>query len=124
MPLVTRVDQYYPPIQTIESMNQEIIMSELTRWNPTGSKGLVPSGEARTYGRAMDRVRSEAQLAKLELDANAALAAKSMERAKDLDDYRKQLADGDPVLDQVLAQLELTAVQKMQHRLRDFGEPL
>lgn len=99
-------------------------MNELARWNPTGSRGLVPSGEARTYGRAVDRVRSEAQLAKLELDANAALAAKSMERAKDLDDYRKQLADGDPVLDQVLAQLELTAVQKMQHRLRDFGEPL
>lgn len=100
-------------------------MSELERWaSQAGSKGLIPSAEFRTYGKAAERVRYEAQLARLEQDAVAALAAKGMERAKDLDDYRRRLADGDEVLNQVLAQIELTAINKIERRLRGFGEPL
>lgn len=95
-------------------------MSEISKWSPRG-KGLASSAESKTYDRAMDRIRNEAQLSKLENEAVAALAAKSMDLAMDLDDYRRHLADGDPVRDQILAEFELMAVRKMQSNIRGFG---
>lgn len=99
-------------------------MTELERWGRTTGKSLTPSHETKTYGRAAERVRNEAQLAGLEQDAIAALTAKAMERAQDLDSYRRQLADGDEVLNQVLARIELAGITKLERRLRGFGETL
>lgn len=44
-----------------------------------------------------------------------------MERAVDLDSYRKQLANGDPVLDAVLTRIEVTFVDKAGRIQRQFG---
>jgi hypothetical protein len=44
-----------------------------------------------------------------------------MERAVDLDTYRKRLANGDPVLDAVLTHIEVTFVDKAGRIQSQFG---
>ncbi|MBZ5736072.1 hypothetical protein K8Z61_16375 [Nocardioides sp. TRM66260-LWL] len=95
-------------------------MSDLERWaNP--SSRLVPSKDERAHKKAVERVVSETKLAGLQVDAEAALTGRIMERAVDLDQYRRQLANGDPVLDAVLTRIEIGYVDKAVRIQRQFG---
>lgn len=95
-------------------------MSELERWaNP--SSRLVPTRDERTHRRAVDKLVKETQFAGLKVDAEAALTGRIMERAVDIDAYRKQLANGDPVLDAVLTRIEVNFVDKAGRIQRQFG---
>jgi hypothetical protein len=95
-------------------------MSELERWaNP--SKSVIPSREVRAYKKAVEQKVHETKLAGLHVDAEAALAGRIMERAVDLDGYRKHLANGDPVLDAVLTRIEVGFVDKAGRIQRQFG---
>lgn len=68
-------------------------MSELERW-ASPSRGLVPSRDERTHRKAVDRLVNETKFAGLKVDAEAALTGRIMERAVDLDNYRRSLANG------------------------------
>lgn len=63
-------------------------MSELERW-ASPSRGLVPSRDERTHRKAVDRLVNETKFAGLKVDAEAALTGRIMERAVDLDGYRR-----------------------------------
>lgn len=94
--------------------------SELERWaNPGGS--LVPSRDERQHNRTVARLVRETKLNGLKVDAEAALTGRIMERAVDIDEYRKQLANGDPVLDAVLTRIEVGFVDKAQRIQKNFG---
>lgn len=95
-------------------------MSELERWaNP--SSRLVPTRDERVHRRAVEKVVNDTRLTGLKVDAEAALAGRIMERAVDLDNYRKHLANGDPVLDAVLTRIEVGFVDKAGRIQRQFG---
>ena len=94
--------------------------SELERW-ASPSRGLVPSRDERTHKKAVERLVNETKFAGLKVDAEAALTGRIMERAVDLDNYRKGLANGDPVLDAVLTRIEIGFVDKAQRVQRNFG---
>ena len=95
-------------------------MNELERWaNP--NSGLVVSREERVHRRAVARLVNETRFAGLKVDAEAALTGRIMERAVDLDTYRKRLANGDPVLDAVLTRIEVTFVDKAGRIQSQFG---
>lgn len=94
--------------------------SELERW-ASPSRGLISSRDERTHKKAVDRLANETKFAGLKVDAEAALTGRIMERAVDLDSYRKSLANGDPVLDAVLARIEIGFVDKAQRVQRSFG---
>lgn len=95
-------------------------MSELERWaNP--SKSIIPSRDERAYKKAVEQTVYETKLAGLQVDAEAALAGRIMERAVDLDGYRKHLANGDPVLDAVLTRIEVNFVDKSGRIQRQLG---
>jgi len=86
-------------------------VSELARWaNPQQS--LLPSKEERTHSKAVANLVRETRFAGLKVDAEAALTGRIMERAVDLDGYRRGLANGDPVLDAVLTRIEVNFVDK------------
>ena len=86
--------------------------NELERWaNP--SIRLVPSRSQRQHKKAVERVVQETQLGGLKIDAEAALTG--------LDSYRRQLANGDPVLDAVLTRIEIGFVDKACRIQRNFG---
>lgn len=94
--------------------------NELQRWAEQRS-ALVPSRAEREHARAMGEVVRKTRLAGLQVDAEAAVTGRIMERAVDLDAYRKQLANGDPVLDAVLARIEVNFVDKAARLQRNFG---
>lgn len=95
-------------------------MSELERWaNP--SSRLVPTRDERVHRKAIEKVMNDTRLTGLKVDAEAALAGRIMERAVDLDGYRKHLANGDPVLDAVLTRIEVGFVDKAGRIQRQFG---
>lgn len=95
--------------------------NELARWaDPTGRR-LVPSKEDREQARAVASLRRETQFQGLRIDAEAALAGRIMERTLDVDDYRKALANGDPVLDAVLTRIEVNFVDRAARLQRTFG---
>ena len=91
-------------------------MSELERW-ASPSRGLVPSRDERTHKKAVERLVNETKFAGLKVDAEAALTGRIMERAVDLDNYRKSLANGDAVL----TRIEVGFVDKAQRVQRNFG---
>lgn len=91
-------------------------MSELERW-ASPSRGLVPSRDERTHKKAVERLVNETKFAGLKVDAEAALTGRIMERAVNLDNYRKSLANGDPVL----TRIEVGFVDKAQRVQRNFG---
>lgn len=95
-------------------------MSELERWADS-SKSVIPSREERAYKKAVDSKVRETKFAGLQVDAEAALTGRIMERAVDIDSYRKQLANGDPVLDAVLTRIEVNFVDKASRIQRNFG---
>lgn len=94
--------------------------NELERW-AAGSPSLIPSREQRQHNKAVANLVRETKFAGLQVDAEAALAGRIMERAVDLDGYRKNLANGDPVLDAVLARIEIGFVDKASRHQRHFG---
>ena len=94
--------------------------SELERWaNPSSSR--LPSRAAREHKQAVEKLVKETQFAGLRIDAEAALTGRIMERAVDLDGYRRGLANGDPVLDAVLTRVEVGFVDKAARIQRQFG---
>lgn len=95
-------------------------MSELERWAGPSS-GLIPSRDERNHKKAVDKLVRETQFAGLKVDAEAALTGRIMERAVDLDAYRRNLANGDPVLDAVLTRIEVGFVDKAGRLQRQFG---
>ncbi|GAB6987872.1 hypothetical protein [Nocardioides pyridinolyticus] len=95
-------------------------MSELERWANPGSR-LVPTRDERNHRKAVDRLVNETKFAGLKVDAEAALTGRIMERAVDLDNYRKSLANGDPVLDAVLTRIEVGFVDKARRIQKSFG---
>lgn len=95
-------------------------MSELERW-ANRSPGLLPSKDERTHQRAVANLVRETKLGGLKIDAEAALTGRIMERAVDLDAYRRSLANGDPILDAVLTRIEVGFVDKAERIQRTFG---
>ncbi|RYB88270.1 hypothetical protein EUA06_22025 [Nocardioides glacieisoli] len=95
-------------------------MNELERW-ATGSSSIVPSREERQHKKAVSNLVRETQFAGLKVDAEAALTGRIMERAVDIDQYRKSLAGGDETLNMVLTRIELGFVDKAQRLQRGFG---
>ncbi|AKU18195.1 hypothetical protein VV02_24005 [Luteipulveratus mongoliensis] len=94
--------------------------NELERW-ADNRHGLVPSKAERQHARAVANLVNETKFAGLKVDAEAALTGRIMERAVDLDNYRRQLANGDPILDAVLSRIEVGFVDKAQRVQRNFG---
>lgn len=94
--------------------------NELERW-AENRRGLVPSKDERQHSRAVGNLVRETKFASLKVDAEAALTGRIMERAVDLDGYRRSLANGDPVLDAVLTRIEVGFVDKAQRVQRNFG---
>ena len=95
-------------------------MNELERWAQPSSS-IIPSKEERQHSKAVAALVNETKLAGLRIDAEAILTGRVMERAVDLDGYRKQLANGDPVLDAVLTRIEIGFVDKAERVQRQFG---
>ncbi|RNI17027.1 hypothetical protein [Flexivirga caeni] len=96
--------------------------NELERW-ADARHSLIPSKEERQHSRAVAGLIRETKFHGLKVDAEAALTGRIMERAVDLDNHRRQLANGDPVLDAVLARIEVGFVDKAQGIQRNFGSP-
>lgn len=94
--------------------------SELERWATPGNS-ILPSKEAKRHNKAVERMVNDTKIAGLKVDAEAALTGRIMERTVDLDHYRRQLADGDPVLDAVLTKIEVGYVDKAVRIQRQFG---
>lgn len=94
--------------------------NELARWadnRPT----LIPSREERQHTKAVANLVRETRVAGLRVDAEAALTGRIMERTVDLDQHRRSLANGDPVLDAVLTRIEIGFVDKALRTQRNFG---
>lgn len=94
-------------------------MNELERW--AGSSSLIPSRDGRQHKKAVDNLVRETKFAGLRVDAEAALTGRIMERAVDIDQYRKSLAGNDETLNMVLTRVELGFVDKAQRIQRSFG---
>lgn len=94
--------------------------SELQRW--ADRTGVTRSGRAeREHQAAVANLVREAKFQGIRVDAEAVLTGRIMERAVDVDNYRKALAGGDPVLDSVLTRIEVGFVEKAQRIQRGFG---
>lgn len=93
--------------------------NELERW-AANSPSLIPSKDERTHKRAVANLVRETQFAGLRVDAEAALAGRIMERAVDIDQYRKALAGNDETLHAVLTRIELNFVDKAARHQRNF----
>lgn len=94
--------------------------SELERWAKP-QQSIMPSRDERQHNKSVANLVRETKLAGLQVDAEAALTGRIMERAVDLDTYRKSLANGDPVLDAVLTRIEIGYVDKAVRIQRNFG---
>ncbi len=96
--------------------------NELERW-ANGGRAISPlvSRAERTHQKAVAHLVRETKFNGLKVDAEAALTGRIMERAVDLDQYRKSLANGDPVLDAVLTRIEVGFVDKAGRIQRNFG---
>lgn len=92
----------------------------LVSWATPGSR-LVQSKDERNRKKAVEALVHETQFAGLKVDAEAALTGRIMERAVDLDQYRRSLANGDPVLDAVLTRIEIGFVDKAVRVQKSFG---
>lgn len=93
--------------------------TELTPYSERPS--LISTRAERDHARAMNSVVRATQMQGRRVDAEAALTGRIMERTVDLDNYRRSLAGGDPVLDSVLTRIEISFVDKALRHQRDFG---
>lgn len=94
--------------------------NELIRW-ATPQQPIITNRDERQHNRAVANLVRETKFAGLKVDAEAALTGRIMERAVDLDSYRKTLANGDPVLDAVLTRIEVNFVDKASRIQKGFG---
>lgn len=94
--------------------------NELQRWAER-RPALIPTRAEREHRQAVGDLVRQTRLEGLKVDAEAAITGRIMERAVDLDSYRKQLTNGDPVLDAVLARVEVGFVDKAVRIQRNFG---
>ncbi len=94
--------------------------NEIDRWAKP-QQSLLPSREERQHSKAVANLVRETKFAGLKVDAEAALTGRIMERAVDLDQYRHQIAGGDPLLDSILAQIEAGYITKALRIQREFG---
>lgn len=94
--------------------------NDLTPWQENRSS-LIPSRTERDHSRTMNGLVRATQVQGMRVDAEAALTGRIMERAVDLDNYRRSLAGDDPVLDSVLTRIEVGFVEKALRHQRDFG---
>lgn len=98
-------------------------MNDLERWGKR-TQSIIPSREERVHNQAMQAVTYDARETALRLDAEAAITARFMDRAVDIDQHRKALAGDDPVLNAVLMRIELGFVAKGEQHQRGFGAGL
>lgn len=70
------------------------------------------------------QAKAAARLAKLEIDVAVIVGGHSMERLRDLDDHRRELAGSDPTLNLVLAELEATTIAHVKRIQRSLDDPL
>lgn len=94
-------------------------MNELERW-AAGPSSIIPSRAERESKRAVEHLVRETKFAGLKVDAEAALTGRIMERAVDIDQYRKTLAGTDETLNAVLTRIELNFVDKAARHQRSF----
>lgn len=94
--------------------------NELQRW-AAGAAAAVPSKDERQHKKAVANLVRETKFAGLKVDAEAALTGRIMERAVDIDQYRKSLAGNDETLNMVLTRIELGFVEKVQRVQKNFG---
>lgn len=94
--------------------------NDLDRWAKP-QQYLLPSKDERTHKKAVEQLVHETRFAGLKVDAEAALTGRIMERAVDVDGYRRALANGDPTLDAVLTRIEIGFVDKAVRIQRSFG---
>lgn len=95
--------------------------SALQSWAEGRPSGIVASREERHHRKEVDNLVRETRLNGLKVDAEAALTGRIMERAVDIDSYRRALANGDPTLDAVLTRIEIGFVDKAVRIQRTFG---
>jgi len=94
--------------------------SELQRWADNRPSN-IPSREERQHTKAVANLVRETKFAGLKVDAEAAVTGRIMERTVDLDQHRRSVANGDPVLDAVLTRIEIGFVDKALRHQRNFG---
>lgn len=92
----------------------------LERWASPSTPVALSKAERQHRGEVAQVVR-DTKLAGLKVDAEAALTGRIMERAVDVDTYRKQLAGSDPVLDAVLTRIEVNFVEKAARIQKSMG---
>lgn len=95
-------------------------MSDIERATRAGS-GPVPRKQAREHQLAVERLALGTKLTATEVDAEAALTGRIMERVVDIDSYRRALAAGDETLNAVLTRIELGFIAKAERIQRNFG---
>lgn len=76
--------------------------------------GVRPTRQNRDAVTKGNEVFNAVRLSGLKAEGVTALAAKSMDIVAGLDEHRRQLAGENPVLDQMLAELELIAFGKVR----------
>jgi hypothetical protein len=95
-------------------------MNDLEQWGKRPSGFAITRAE-RAHNDTMRAIVHEAREVGMALDAEAAIAARFMERAVDLDQHRKALAGDDPTLNAVLMRIELGFVAKGERHQRGFN---
>jgi hypothetical protein len=95
-------------------------MNELQKW-AAGASSVVSSKDERLHNKAVANLVRETKFAGLKVDAEAALTGRIMERAVDIDQYRKSLAGNDETLNMVLTRIEIGFVEKAQRVQKNFG---
>ncbi|MCA1702354.1 MAG: hypothetical protein LC808_03430 [Actinobacteria bacterium] len=90
---------------------------------PTRRQRATAEAQQQVKARKTQEVYDHAHLTAMKTDASMALAAHVMEGALDLDNYRKELAQGDPATNLLLAEFESTAMQQVKRLQRSLYNP-
>jgi hypothetical protein len=91
----------YPPEATVNN--------ELMKY----TKGEPAPLRDRRVAKQAKKVYDEVRLSALQMNGATALAAHTMETLMELDAHRRRLAGDDPVTNQMLVEIELTAVRQV-----------
>lgn len=95
-------------------------MNDLERWGQRPTS-IIASREERGHTKKMDAIVFEAQETALQIDADAAVTSRIMDRAASLNAHRIALAQGNPTLDAVLMRIEIGFAIKAEQRQREYG---
>lgn len=93
--------------------------NELVRY---ANGAVVPTKAERGVAKAAKAVYDEVRMTALKADGEMALAGHIMQKAKELDDLRRSIAQEDPVMHSILIDVEKKALQKAalhQHNMFD-----